>query len=143
VSLNARARADLIARSSSKVPDAQEAKVQVHAAAQVLDAHKEWVGAMSMTPDGQTLLSGDDAGQIILWDRPAGKELRRWKTKGWIYAVALSPDGKQAFASERLPLVFDSGHYNAVKLWDATKGEVQRDLTADFKEMYISAAAYS
>ena len=143
VALNARTRADLIARSSSKVPDAVEAKVQVYAAAQVLDAHKEWVGAMAMTPDGLTLLSGDDAGQIIVWDRPAGKELRRWKTKGWAYGIALSPDAKQAFLSERLPLVFDSGRYNAIKLWDATKGEMQHDMTADYKDMYIAAAAYS
>jgi WD40 repeat protein len=143
VALNARTRADLIAHSSSKVPAAMEAKVSVFSAAQVLDAHKEWIGAMAMTPDGQTLISGDDAGQIIVWDRPTGKELRRWKTKGWAYGIALSPDAKQAFVSERLPLVFDSGRYNGVKLWDATKGEVQHDMTADYKDMFIAAAAFS
>lgn len=63
--------------------------------------------------------------------------------KGWAYAVALSPDLKQACVSERYPLVFDSGRHVGVKLWDATSGTVQHDLGKEFKDMQIAAAAYS
>jgi WD40 repeat protein len=143
VALNARTREDLKRRGSSKVPPAVEAKVELQQAAQVLDAHKEWVTALSMTPDGTALLSADDAGEVIVWDRPAAKELRRWKVKGWAYAAALSPDKKQAVVTERVPLVFDSGRHAGVKLWDATTGKEQRDLSADYKGMHLAAAAYS
>ena len=80
---------------------------------------------------------------MIVWDREAGKELRRWKLKGWAYAVALSPDGKQALLSHRLPLVFDSGQRHGIQLFDATTGQVQHDMAAAFKEMYIAAAVFS
>jgi WD40 repeat protein len=143
VALNERTRADLMRRGAAKVPAALEAKVELQQAAQVLEGHKEWVLGLDMSRDGSLLLSADDAGQVIVWDRPAGKELRRWKVKGWAFAVALSPDMKQAVVTERVPLVFDSGRHAGVKLWDATTGQMQRDLEADFKGLYLSAAAYS
>lgn len=147
VVLNARAIADARAkaarRSGIKIPPAVEIKVQVQKAARVLDTHREWVQGLAQSHDGNLLLSGDDAGQVILWDRPAAKELRRWQVKGWCYALALSPDGKQALVSERLPLVFDSGQHKGVRLWDATTGKPLRELDGEFKKIYIAAAAYS
>lgn len=145
VVLNARAIADArAARYGKKVPSPVQAKVQVHKAARILDAHREWVQGLAQTPDGRLLLSGDDAGQLILWDRPAAKELRRWQVKGWCYAVALAPDGKQALISERIPLSYE-GRYTGVRLWDTTTGKLQRELDAEFKKevIYIAAAAYS
>jgi WD40 repeat protein len=143
VPLNSRAREDLIARSASKVPPLLEAKVQVQESARALTGHREWITGLVLSRDEQLLLSGDDGSQVIVWDRPGGKELRRWQIKGWSYALALSPDNKQALVSERLPLVFDSGQHAGVKLWDATTGKMQRDLGPDFKGMYLAAAAYS
>jgi WD40 repeat protein len=143
VALNARTREDLQKRGASKVPAALEAKVAVQKPTRALAGHREWVAGLSRSRDGAAVLSGDDAGEIILWDFAAGKETRRWKTKGWAYAVALSPDAKQALVSERRPLVFDSGKYDGIKLWDATTGQVQHDLSPQFKSIYISAAAYS
>jgi WD40 repeat protein len=96
-----------------------------------------------MTHDQSTLISGDDAGQVVLYDRKEGKERKRWQVKGWAYAVALSPDQKQALVSERYPLVFDSGRHTGVKLWDAAAAAVQHDLSKDFKDMQIAGAAYS
>jgi WD40 repeat protein len=143
IGLNARTRLDLIARRSSKVPPLIEVKVPMQPAARTLTEHREWVTAMALSKDGETLLSGDDAGQIILWDRSAGKEIRRWQVKGWCYALALAPDKKQAAVSERLPLVFDSGRLEGVRLWDATTGKLERDLSAVVPKMQISAMAYS
>lgn len=45
--------------------------VQTKTAQKTLDAHKEWIVGLSRSPDGNTLLSGDDAGQVIVWDRLA------------------------------------------------------------------------
>jgi WD40 repeat protein len=144
VVLNARRRAELAARRNGpKPPPPVEAKVKVQPAARVLDAHKEWVTALSLTPDAKHLLSGDDGGNVLLWDRASGKELRRWKAKAWVQAAALAPDGRQAFVSERKPLVFDSGRRSGAVLWDAAAGTIQHDLGKDFKGMFFSAAAYS
>jgi WD40 repeat protein len=143
IPLNAQARDYLIRGRAAKVPALVEATVKTQPPARQLAGHREWVSGMSLTRDGKTLLSGDDAGQVIVWDLEAGKELRRWKLKGWAYAVAIAPDGKQALVSERLPLVFDSGRKDGVQLYDVATGQAQHNLATTFKGMYLSAAAYS
>jgi WD40 repeat protein len=143
VALNARTIADLKRRSASKLPALIEAKVEIQQAARVLAGHGDWINGLVLSRDEKLLVSADDAGVVIVWDRAAGKELRRWQVKGWTYALALSPDSKQALVSERKPLVFDSGRHAGVRLWDATTGKEQFDLAAEFKGAYIAAAAYS
>jgi WD40 repeat protein len=146
VGLNARTIAEASSpsgrRAGRKVPPPVEARVAVQQAARVLEGHRDWVLGLALSPDGKMLVSGDDAGQVVVWDRLAGKEVRRWTVKGWVYALALSPDGQHLLISERLPLVFDSGRHAAVKLWDPATGKLRQDLTATFKE-YVSAAAFS
>lgn len=139
--LNGRARADAEFRKQ-KPPGPLEAKVRLQKPVQVLTGHKDWVLGLSLTRDGNTLVSGDDKGEIIVWDRPAAKELRRWKLKGWAWAVAVEPQGKALLVSERIPLIFDSGQMSALKLWDPQKGELKADLSKDIKER-IAAAAFS
>jgi WD40 repeat protein len=143
VALNARTREEAVKRSSSKVPAELVATVTLQKPARQWTGHREWVSGLSRNQDGTAFLSGDDAGEIILWDFTTNKETRRWKTKGWAYAVALSPDAKQSLVSERRPLVFDTGRYDGIKLWDVTTGQVQHDLSPAFKGIYISAAAYA
>jgi WD40 repeat protein len=143
VALNAVTIADLKRRKSSKVPAPVEARVGVVKPTRTLTEHKEWVVGMGLSHDGTALISGDDGGHVLVWDRAAGTVAHRWRVKGWAYAVALSPDRQQACVSERLPLVFDSGRHAGVRLWDVTKGEVERDLSGLFKGQYLSAAAYS
>ena len=154
--LNARAieEADSPAgrRAGRKAPPPHEAEVRLQQAARTLGGrrsqprssvgHKEWVTSLAMSRDEKLLLSGDDAGQVILWDRAGGTEQRRWQVKGWAHAVALSPDNKLALVSERVPLVFDSGQHSAVRIWDIASAQPKLDLSKDFK-MYIGAAAYS
>jgi WD40 repeat protein len=147
IALNARAIEDAIRRKASgaKVPPALEAKVGGLKSIRTLTEHKEWVVCMELSRDGQTLISGDDGGHVIVWDASAGTVKKRWTVKGWAYAVALSPDTKQACVTERLPLVFDSGRHTAVKLWEVSIGEAKKDLSAEkeFKGNHMSAAAYS
>jgi WD40 repeat protein len=53
------------------------------------------VNAVAFSPDGKTLASGGEEGQVILWDRGGGQELMSLDDHGGgIYAVAFSPDGK-------------------------------------------------
>ncbi|QDU29028.1 WD domain, G-beta repeat [Anatilimnocola aggregata] len=124
-------------------PPAPGLTVETQTAQQVLTAHQEWIVGLSLSSDGNTLLSGDDAGQVIVWDRATANELRRWKVKGWVFGLAISPDAGLALVAERFPLVFTpADHHRGVKLWDVEKGEVKHDLSAQYK-VYIGGAAFS
>jgi WD40 repeat protein len=140
--LNERTIADLKRRSASKIPPPFEAEVEIQTACEQLKGHRDWIQGLSLTLDGKHLATGDDQGHVLLWDVVARKEIRRWQVKGWAYAVALSSDAKRALVSERVPLIFDSGRHGGVRLWDATNGQLVKDLTPLHKE-YVSAAAFS
>lgn len=142
VILNARARDEAV-RRKRKVPPPIEVKVAVQPATQVLKGHRDWVLGLSLSRDGSTLASGDDKGEVVIWDRAAGKERRRWKVKGWAWALALSPEADALTVSERFPLVFDSSRHSGLKVWDARSGALKYDLAKPFKGQMISAAAYS
>jgi WD40 repeat protein len=145
VVLNARAIEDAEARkkNGAKGPPPIPAKVELQSATHVVNLHKEWVSNVCLSKDEKLALSGDDAGEVILWNVAERKEIRRWKVKSWVYALALSPDARQALVSERKPLVFDAGRQAAIKLWNAETGQVFKDLEADFKGLFLSAAVYS
>jgi WD40 repeat protein len=144
VVLNARTIDEITSNKSSgrKPPPPFEVEVKTQPPAKTIQG-SEWIVGLSMSQDKSLLITGDDAGQVILWDRASGAEKKRWKVKGWAFAVAISPDNKQAAVSERYPVVFDNARYTAVKLWDISSGAVQHDLSKEFKDMQIAAAAYS
>ena len=140
--LNDSARRDKLERKQ-KPPVAVEAKVQVIDASRVLSGHKDWILGLSLTKDGKTLVSGDNKGEIIVWDMPDAREKRRLKTKGWVWAMAVSPRGESLLIADRIHLVFDSGRHAGLQLLDMKTGGVQRDLSKDkdfAKHMYAAAA---
>jgi WD40 repeat protein len=141
--LNATAREDALKRKSSKVPAPIEVKVAVQDATRVLDAHREWVLGLALSADGKTLVSGDDKGEVIVWDRESATPRQRWNVKGWVWALALAPDAASLCVSERLPLVFDSGRHLGLKVWDPTTAKALHDLGKLFNKEMIAAAAFS
>jgi WD40 repeat protein len=143
--LNAMAIADAERRKNNgaKVPPPRPATVGVVKASQVFDAHKEWVTALELSRDGKTVISGDDGGHVVVWDAASKQVAKRWQVKGWVAALALSPDQKQACVGERVPLVFDTGRHAGVKLWNVATGAAAFDLSAEFKGTHLGAAAYS
>ena len=143
VPLNAATRDRLKAARSSKIPAPVEAKVAVLPPAAEFAGHKEWVVSMVLSADEKLLVTGDDDGVVLTHDAASGKEVGRWSVKSWVYALALSPDGKRLFVSERRPLVFDSGRRAAVAVYDRETGKQLLDLAAQFKEQFLSAAAFS
>jgi WD40 repeat protein len=109
-----------------------------------LTNHKEWVLGLTQTPDGKTLVTGDDKGVIIVWDLPAAKELRRWQATQWIRSLGISPDGKTVAASQHTPFIrFKTGLEDYVPhfhLWDAESGRSKLDLSKEIKEGMSSVA---
>lgn len=126
-----------------EVPKEPDVAVLVQKAARVFTQHKEWILGLAVSKDGTRVVSGDDGGQVSVWDFATGKVERQWKVKGWVFALALSPTSSQTLISERIPLVFDSDRYAAVKIWDAAAAKLERDLSPTFKGEFFEAAAYS
>lgn len=143
VTLNARAIEEAESSKKKKAPAPVDAKVAVRKATRTLAGHKEWVTTFAFDRDGKLLASGDEKGEIVVWDFAAGTERNRWKTKGWIWGLALSPDGSTVAASERIPLVFDSGRMQAVRIWDSATGQSKLDLSKTFDKQVIGAMAYA
>jgi len=64
-----------------------------------LNAHGDWVRALTFLPDGQTLVSAGDDGRIALWNASTGEKLAELvKLPHVVYAIAVSPDGKHLAA---------------------------------------------
>lgn len=125
------------------LPEKPAVPVVVQKPVRVITHHKEWILGLALSKDGKSVLSGDDGGQVIVWDFGTGKIDRQWKVKGWVFALALSPTSQQAVISERIPLVFDSDRYAAVRLWDCSTTKMERDLSPNFKGEFFESAAYS
>lgn len=143
VPLNERRREYLKRGRASKIPPAVEAPVATSKASKALEGHRDWVTALTMSADEKLLVSGDDANAIVVWDRVAMKELRRWPLKGWTYALALSPDAKQVLVTERVHLIFDSGRHDGLTLWDVGSGKLIRDMGKELKGQHLSAALWT
>jgi len=146
VVLNERARYEAETRKR-KIPDPIEARAGVQRHSRELTGHKDWIVNLAMTPDGKTLVSGADKvdgkvkeGEVIVWDLPAAKEVKRIKLGGWPWGLAISPDARTIIASERIPLVFDSGARSGLKIWDVETGKIKADMSKELKERMCSAA---
>lgn len=81
-----------------------------------LIGHPREVGALALTPNGQTLMSGSADGQIHLWQLANGKHLQVIKGKDWINGLKVRSDGKTL-------LVLRSD----LTTWNLTTGQIQQE----------------
>jgi hypothetical protein len=88
-----------------------------------LHGHSGGINALSFTPDGARLASGDSAGIVKGWDVATGQKrasLRACDPGGGLTAVAISPDGA---------LLVTAGFLDrSVRFWDAFSGELRGEL---------------
>ncbi|MFF8232204.1 WD40 repeat domain-containing serine/threonine protein kinase [Streptomyces caelestis] len=71
--------------------------------------HRALVHAVSLSADASRALSGDDAGDVRLWDTATGRPRALEGHRAAVHAVCLSPDGR---------LALTGGHDGDVRLWD-------------------------
>ena len=73
-----------------------------------------WIGALTFTPDGSTMISGSRDCTIKFWDMPDLKDRRTLKGHSeWVRNLIVSQDGKVLVSAS------DDG---TVKMWDIDKG---------------------
>ncbi len=91
--------------------------------------HTARVQAALFSPDGDTIASGDDAGEVVLWDALSGEPVRRLRSKdpddgeerphlrahgGAISALAFDPEGR---------FVFSASADGSVRRWAVDTGQ--------------------
>ena len=95
-----------------------------------LVGHESWVRGMAFHGDGQTLLTGGYDGRLIWWSATADRPtpIRTIEAqKGWVRAVAVSPDHS---------LVATVGNDLLVKLWKMTDGTLVREMSGHESHVY-------
>jgi len=79
--------------------------------------------AISFSPDGQRLATGDEFGKVSVWDLEQRSRLVEKEAHGGIVSLVLfSPDGRSLLSGS-----CDGG----LKLWDAASGELRIEQTFD------------
>jgi WD40 repeat protein len=86
-----------------------------------VEAHDEWVTAVSFSPDDQFIVSAGDDGVVRLWDTWSGQLVREFSGhyvagklfQPFIYAVAFAPDGQ---------LLASGSADGTVRLWEVDTG---------------------
>lgn len=94
--------------------------------------HRNSVNTLALSPDGSLLASGDENGNLMLWELDTGK---------LIFSVVLGPAGVVSVAF--LPysnIILGASADGSVKLIDASTGRVVKDL-GDKKTSVVSVAA--
>ncbi|MBK9260299.1 MAG: WD40 repeat domain-containing protein [Polyangiaceae bacterium] len=81
----------------------------------VLEGQFGSIGALGMTPDKRWVVSGSNAGHLVVWDANTGKAklVTRSRQETPIWHLAISPDGKR---------VAGAGRSRLLEIWDLDSG---------------------
>lgn len=89
------------------------------------------IEALTISRDGQYLLTGDNGGSIAtgnssirLWDLTQGKQTLKLKASGIIISVAISPDNRYAVTGGTLEVAW--GTSPTLNIWDLTTGNLYK-----------------
>lgn len=96
----------------------------------ILNGHKSWIRAFAFALKEKLVFSGDQAGKLIIWpiegDAPSPIATIA-SHKGWVRALATSPDGKT---------LASCGNDNLVKLWAVPEGKLLHELPGHANHVY-------
>lgn len=91
-------------------------------------AHRGWLRALAVSPDGKTLASCGNDHLVKLWSIPDGKPLSALRSHDChVYNVAFHPSGRWLVSADLR---------GGVKVWDLAKEEVAREMDAKILYKY-------
>lgn len=88
--------------------DPEGAWIKVH----TLKHHTSLVNSISISPDGQTVVSGSDDRTIVHWNLKTGNALYTWAQPDIVLSVAISPNGR---------LLVGAGVSKTISRWNLDK----------------------
>ncbi len=87
-----------------------------------LQGHSQAVGAIAISADGQTLISGSDDGMLNVWELKTGKLVNTLtRDVGMISSLAISPNGETLLSGS-------SPSLGSIKQWNLRTGKLVRTL---------------
>lgn len=93
-----------------------------------IEAHRGWVRALAVSPDGKTLASCGNDHFVKLWSLSDGKALHTFAGHAnHVYNIAFHPDGKHLVSADLM---------GVVKVWNLVTGEVEREFDAKILHKY-------
>ncbi|MBD1923349.1 serine/threonine protein kinase [Microcoleus sp. FACHB-831] len=105
----------------TSLPPLPPPQIQIWRCVRTLKGHSDFVYAIAISPDGETLASGSNDSTINLWQLGTGNLIRTLKGNSYkVWSVAISPDG-QTLAS--------GNSDSTIKLWQLGTGNLIRTLT--------------
>lgn len=94
--------------------DVQLLNMKSGSAARAFQKHEAPVSVLAILPDGRAALSGDAAGNLLLWELANGMVTQRVRAHmGAVTAIAVAPEA---------PLAVTGGADGATRLWDLSCG---------------------
>ena len=78
------------------------------------------IWSVTLSPDNRTLVGGDYAGNIMVWDFSTGERLYSNNVGGPVWALQVTPDGKS---------LFSGSSDRTVRQWDIATGTLLQEFT--------------
>lgn len=98
-----------------------------------IEAHPDWIKALTVTPDGRKIVSAGVEGTVGIWDLETGEEIRILVGEIELVGVGVTSDGTKVVS------LSDSG---LLEVWDLENGERQFSMKAqgqNYERLTLSA----
>lgn len=106
-------------------------KVPSYNQSNVVEKHSDWINGLGLDAAGKRMITGDDRGNVYVWDVATMKPISEWKgyPGNWITTASLTADGKTAFVGEFCATrgSFDRPPAMA-RIYDVESGEERLDI---------------
>jgi WD40 repeat protein len=96
-----------------------------------IEAHKDWVLCLDVSPDGRLAASGGADFQVMIWDGQTLEPVRKLSSPdGYVSSVLFSHDGRTLFSGASAP-PSQRERKGDVRAWNVASGELERVLVSE------------